>query len=242
MNKGMNQIAENCSYLRAQFFEEHPTEKPVKAKALDIDRRSSLMMSESGSFGTLDLQGSDSFQRVDEKDIEEDENAEVDDDERSLEQVCIHMMQADWLTSTEEGRKLLEVMSTSPDCLRLFESKTTQIFTNYMWDQTRGYFIIYYFMPFIILGFLPLMTMSFMMRQVESPEKTPGAFTVFYISVLFLALGTVLQVYTELQEIRNVNRGGPKRYFKDLQNIFQWGMIAINVALIFQAFAIAGLV
>ena len=55
MNKGMNQIAENCSYLRAQFFEEHPTEKPVKAKALDIDRRSSLMMSESGSFGTLDL-------------------------------------------------------------------------------------------------------------------------------------------------------------------------------------------
>ena len=57
-----------------------------------------------------------------------------------------------------------------------------------------------------------------------------------------MALGTVLQVYTELQEIRNVNRGGPKRYFKDLQNIFQWGMVAVNVALIFQALAIAGLI
>ena len=142
MEKGMNQIAENCSYLRSQFFKEHPTEKPVKAKVKDIERRSSFMGSESGSFGSLDLKNSDSFQRISEDEIQEAENAEVDDDDRSLEQVCINMMQADWLTSTEEGRKLLEVMTTSDDCLRLFESKTTQIFTNYLWKETRGYFII----------------------------------------------------------------------------------------------------
>ena len=150
------------------------------------------MGSESGSLGTLELKNSDSFLRVSSTDAEEAENVEYDDDDRSLEQVCIHMMQVDWLTSTEEGCKLLEVMTTSDDCLRLFESKTTQIFTNYLWKETRGYFIIYYFMPFIILGFLPLMTMSFMMRMVVSPDKSPGAVTTFYFSALLLAIGTIL--------------------------------------------------
>ena len=42
--------------------------------------------------------------------------------------------------------------------------------------------------------------------------------------------------------MRNVDRGGPARYFKDFQNIFQWGMIAVNVALVVQAITIAGLV
>ena len=44
------------------------------------------------------------------------------DEDRSLEQVSIHMMQVDWLTSTESGFNFLNVIASSDDCLRLFES------------------------------------------------------------------------------------------------------------------------
>ena len=58
-------------------------------------------------------------------------------------------------------------------------------------------------MPFILLGFLPLMIMSFMIHEVKTVNETPGAFVLFYISVLCLAVKTVMAVDMEIDEIRN---------------------------------------
>ena len=38
LKKGNNEIAENCSYLKKKFFDEHPTEKPDKPKEDELNR------------------------------------------------------------------------------------------------------------------------------------------------------------------------------------------------------------
>ena len=72
-------------------------------------------------------------------------------------------MQVDWLTTTESGQKFLKVIATNDDCLRLFESKSTEMFVEYLWKVTRAHFVWHYFTPFLFFGFIPLMIMAFMM-------------------------------------------------------------------------------
>ena len=45
--------------------------------------------------------------------------------------------------------------------------------TNYLWQESHSYFVIYYFLPFFILGFIPLMMIAFMMDMIENTEHMP---------------------------------------------------------------------
>ena len=72
-------------------------------------------------------------------------------------------MQVDWLTTTESGYNFLKVMTKNDDCLRLFESKSTDMFVEYLWKVTRTHFVWHYFMPFLFFGFIPLMITAYMM-------------------------------------------------------------------------------
>lgn len=72
-------------------------------------------------------------------------------------------MQVDWLTTTESGYNFLKVITTNDDCLRLFESKSTDMFVEYLWKVTRTHFVWHYFMPFLFFGFIPLMITAYMM-------------------------------------------------------------------------------
>ena len=71
-------------------------------------------------------------------------------------------MQVDWLTSTENGLNFLHVIATNDDCLKLFESKSTDMFIQYHWKVTRPYFVWRYFTPFLFFGFIPLMIIAYM--------------------------------------------------------------------------------
>ena len=82
---------------------------------------------------------------------------------RNLDQVSISLLQVDWLTTTESGYNFLNVIARNDDCLRLFESKSTDMFIHYLWNATRPHFVWHYFLPFLFFGFIPLMIMSYMM-------------------------------------------------------------------------------
>ena len=152
MPPGMNEIAVTCSYLKKQFFIENPTEKPERIVAEEITALS----------GTND----DDFQRVkvSEEDVNAEEDYEDEDDEgKELQQVEIKMLKVSWLLRTSEGKKLVANMVNKEDCLELFKTGTVKIFVDYLWDTTKSYFLYIYFLPFILLGFVPLLVMAFMM-------------------------------------------------------------------------------
>ena len=65
------------------------------------------------------------------------------DDEKSLQQVDIKMLQVDWLIEDKlVGRRFIEALCSNNDCLRLFESETVKYFTDYLWKETFSYFVI----------------------------------------------------------------------------------------------------
>ena len=73
------------------------------------------------------------------------------------------MLKVSWLLRTSEGKKLVANMVNKEDCLELFKTGTVKIFVDYLWDTTKNYFLYIYFLPFILLGFVPLLVMAFMM-------------------------------------------------------------------------------
>lgn len=105
----------------------------------------------------------------------EEEESDTEDDEeqeekgKTLQQIDMKMLQVDWLIGSKEGRRMLGVMSQNTACLQLFDSQTVIIFTNYLWNTSYRFFVFYYFMPFVALGFFPLLVMSFMMYRIEDP-------------------------------------------------------------------------
>ena len=79
MQAGFNDIPENCSYLKKQFFINNPTEKPESVIADELAA----------------IRGNDdNYQRVEEEDENNQEQQVADEDEdKTLQQVDIKMLQ-----------------------------------------------------------------------------------------------------------------------------------------------------
>ena len=173
--------------------------------------------------------------------MEEDSVAESDDEEeKSLQQVNIKMLQVDWLTEDRNvGRRFLEILCSSEDCLRLFETNTIIYMTDYLWEQTFSFFVMRYFLPFMVLGFLPLLFMSFLMPIIdnslsadEEEESTHTVFHVVYlICVILFNLLTFVHIWTEIQEMRQFTM---KKYLRCASNYYQWAMILVNASLTYE--------
>ena len=119
MEAGMNYLPEKCSYLRQEFFDNNPTEKPD-----DKDDGREDDDDDQGEAQAKIEPDDDSFIRASSQDKEAQRRSvtekDEDDDDKSLQQVDINMLQVDWLTSTFSGVTLLETMATSNDCQKLF--------------------------------------------------------------------------------------------------------------------------
>ena len=68
-------------------------------------------------------------------------------------------------------------------------------FTNYLWKISRSYFVIYYFLPFFVLGFIPLMIIAFMMDMIEKPDHTPFCWFFYVLATACFALQTTWQIF-----------------------------------------------
>ena len=108
------------------------------------------------------------------------------------------MIQVRWLTATREGLKLIKIMTTSDDCLNLFEIESVQIFTNYLWNKSRDYFVVFYFLPYMICGFIPLLIMAFTMDLIENDDSTPIAWLIYVVSTVMFAVGICILIYWEV--------------------------------------------
>jgi len=76
--------------------------------------------------------------------------------------------------------------------MELFQSKTVEILINHLWANTRRFFIRYYFLPFVVLGFLPLMIMAFMMVNVQAEQNHWLSNTFYVIAVIAFGIGTTM--------------------------------------------------
>ena len=77
-------------------------------------------------------------------------------------------------------------MATNDACLKLFESKTVIMFTDYLWDTSLPFFVLYYFLPFMLLGQVPLLVMAFMMFKIENDEVNHEKFPYIFFSALMI--------------------------------------------------------
>ena len=127
------------------------------------------------------------------------------------------MIQVDWLTSPEVGMKFLEAICKDPNCLELFNTKTINALTNYMWKITRTYFIYQYFLPFLILGFVPLLMMSFSLQSFSNGKESSSWFVwyMYYGATLLFLVGTIWNIAGEIAE---VTRTGFRRYIRNHEN------------------------
>lgn len=141
-----------------------------------------------------------------------------------------------WLTE-EEGQKLIAVMVKSEDCLPLFETETMKILTEFLWGQSRFYFVYFYFLPFIVFGFFPLLVMAFMMHKIEMPDTSLVHWAVYTATVFLFCIGIILLIKNELIEAKN---RGVRKYFRDFTNLYQWIMILANITLVILIFISTG--
>ena len=127
------------------------------------------------------------------------------------------MIQVDWLTSPKVGMKFLGAICKDPNCLELFNSKTINVLTNYMWNITRTYFIYWYFLPFLILGFVPLLMMSFSLQSFSNGKESSSWFVWFmYYGATFLFLvGTIMNISSEIADVKTTKF---RRYIRNPEN------------------------
>ena len=169
----------------------------------------------------------------DEKQGSAAESEEEDESEKTLQQVDIKMLQVDWLTERPEGRLFLSYIAQKKDCLRLFESETVKFITEYLWTQTYSFFVIRYFMPFIVFGFIPLLVMAFMMPILDEAEGDGSAleYTVYLVCIMLFNLGSLIHIWDEIYEMIHHT---PRRYIKNYTNYYQWAMIIVNCTLTYK--------
>ena len=142
------------------------------------------------------------------------------------------MLQVDWLTGDAHvGRRFLEVLVSSEDCLRLFESDTVKFFTDYLWNESFSYFVKWYFLPFMVLGFLPLLLMAFLMPIVDHANEGVFYYMAYLTCLVLFNLGTVGHIWLEFKEMRKLTL---RKYLKGWSNYYQWTMICVNSTLTYK--------
>ena len=122
-------------------------------------------------------------------------------DETKKQQVDIRMVKTDWLAKGS-GFKLLKNLVKYEECFEMFKSQTLQDVINFLWDHHSGYFIYWYFTPFLMLNFVPLVVMSFMILKIESDNYGYWCFVVYGVCNLMFALGTLISIIAEIREMR----------------------------------------
>lgn len=134
--------------------------------------------------------------------------------------------------------KFLKKLSENIDCLSLFGTKIMQVQIDYLWSICRRFFVYRIFIPFLLLGVLPLSIMAFMVSNIKDydHESNVLSFALFYLSVLAFGINTIVNASIEVTEIRAVKL---KKYLK-LDNVFQLITIVVNIVLIIQILTCTG--
>ena len=65
-------------------------------------------------------------------------------------------MHISWVTQTEESILFLQALAYHDNLLLLFTNKNLQQIITYLWDRSRPYFIYRVFVPFLVLGYIPV--------------------------------------------------------------------------------------
>ena len=146
------------------------------------------------------------------------------------------MMQVDWLTTEGSGgfEFLHELCDNYDRCLHLFKNKVTTQMVNYLWDGTKNYFIWFYFLPFLVLNFVPLVMMSFLMKKVEIHDTNVGVSVLYAIMIVLYVLGVCKLSIEEVTELGKKGLVGYLYNKGELQweNIIQISTVAVSVWLV----------
>ena len=103
--------------------------------------------------------------------------------------------------------------------LDLFQCESIKHMTNYLWDACRTYFIFHYFLPFVLLCVVPLISLSLFSDIAANGETTFAENFFLYLSLAAFMLGTGMIMWEELVEVRK-RSGNLKKYICDIQNWF----------------------
>lgn len=146
------------------------------------------------------------------------------------------MMQVDWLTQKDsKGFEFLHELCQNYDkCLHLFKNKVTTQMVEHLWNGTKKYFLYFYFLPFLLLNFVPLVMMSFLMKKVEIHDTNVGV-SILYGAMIFLYLSGVIKLSVE--EVGEIRNRGPKGYIYyagevQWENIIQLSTVVVSVVLV----------
>ena len=132
-------------------------------------------------------------------------------DSKQLKQVEISMLRVDWLTGEKNGLKFLSRMGRH-ECLPLFQCQTLKDITLYLWKSCRTFFIYQYFLPYLLLCFMPLIAVCNLTER--NPETDVNQHHIlFYLSLSLFTLGTVLVIYEEIHEI--IKSSSMRKYMQD---------------------------
>ena len=107
--------------------------------------------------------------------------------------------------------KFLDKMCKSDDCLELFKTKTMRVLVNYLWENSREYFIYHYFLPFICIGNLPLFVLALELNWIEG-DAGIMTWVVYYITLMVFLFGTAKSAREEIREIKAKKLS---KYFRD---------------------------
>ena len=208
------------SFLKRSFFDEHPIEAPTQDLAAKGQKKGNMKLSKSGK--NLNDEGWLSAEDLPKTDIEEPDDT---DEKKFLMQVEIKVVEVDWLLpkhldeskgKSGPGFKFLNVIANDPNCESLFDTKTMEVITDYLWQTSRYYFVYWYFMPFMVLGFIPLLIMAFMLNNMVDGAEDWYTYCGYYTAVSSFTAGTGIHLFSEIQEMRAKKL---KRYLKDPQNL-----------------------